>query len=149
MDVAPASPEAMAPSTELSRAIATLEQDLPQLFERDLAYDIYAADIHFSDPLSHFQGLRSYRLIFWSLRFHARLFFTQIQFDVQRVQPRGAGQVVADWTVVGQLRLPWRPQLCFNGQSTYTLNGEGLICRHVDTWDQAPRAILQQFFRAS
>lgn len=134
-------------SAQQAHAIATLWQDLPTLFKRDISYDIYSRDIFFQDPVNTFKGKLNYRIIFWTLRFHGRLFFTELFFDVHDIQADSPNTIRADWTVRGRLRLPWRSQLLFNGFSIYTFNHQGLIERHIDTWDRPPKEILKQFFR--
>lgn len=126
--------------------IQTLKQDLPTLFEKDISYDIYSQDIYFQDPVNKFKGKFNYRIIFWTLRFHAQLFFTEIHFDLHEVKPV-EDEIVATWTVHGSLRLPWKAGILFNGWSNYKLNGENLIYEHIDTWDRKPSEILKQFFR--
>ncbi|MBD2038556.1 DUF2358 domain-containing protein [Leptolyngbya sp. FACHB-321] len=130
---------------QVERAIATLQHDLPTLFERDISYDIYSRDIDFRDPVNQFKGKFNYRIIFWTLRFHGRLFFTELAFDLQNVEATNQTTIRADWTVRGTLRVPWKAKLFFNGYSLYTLDQDALICEHVDTWDRSPGAILQQF----
>ncbi len=130
---------------QIERAIATLQQDLPTLFERDICYDIYSRDIEFRDPVNRFKGKFNYRIIFWTLRFHGQLFFTELFFDLHRVQQNTPETIRADWTVRGTLRVPWKAKLFFNGYSIYTLNQEARISKHVDTWDRSPQAILKQF----
>ncbi|PSB26986.1 DUF2358 domain-containing protein [Stenomitos frigidus] len=130
---------------QVERAIATLQQELPMLFERDLSYDIYSQDIDFRDPVNRFKGKLNYRIIFWTLRFHGRLFFTELHFDLHNVQQPEPETIRADWTVRGTLRVPWKAKLFFNGYSIYTLNQDGLISTHVDTWDRTPGEILKQF----
>ena len=49
------------------------------------ADDIYREDVVFRDPRNSFQGLKNYKTIFWSLRFHGRLFFKVLYVDVQRI----------------------------------------------------------------
>lgn len=137
------------PRFTTEQVISTLRADLPTLFERDLSYDIYTADIFFQDPVSTFKGKLNYRIIFWTLRFHGRLFFSDLHFDLHAVQAESADKIRADWTVRGALRLPWRPQICFNGYSDYRLNADGQIYDHRDTWDRSPKEILAQFFRKS
>ena len=39
----------------------------------------------FKDPKNTFRGKKNYRTIFWSLRFHGRLFFNILYVDVQRI----------------------------------------------------------------
>ncbi len=39
----------------------------------------------FRDPRNSFKGLKNYKTIFWSLRFHGNLFFKRLSVDVQRI----------------------------------------------------------------
>ncbi|MUG94477.1 DUF2358 domain-containing protein [Scytonema sp. UIC 10036] len=132
---------------QVERVIKTLKQDLPTLFEKDISYEIYTQDISFQDPVNKFKGKFSYRIIFWTLRFHAQLFFTKIFFDLHEVSQSDKDTILAKWTVRGILRVPWKAKVYFNGYSTYKLNQNTLIYEHIDTWDRNPGEILQQFFR--
>jgi hypothetical protein len=49
------------------------------------ADNIYRDDIIFRDPKNMFQGIKDYKTIFWSLRFHGQLFFRMLYVDVQRI----------------------------------------------------------------
>ncbi|MDZ8222729.1 DUF2358 domain-containing protein [Nostoc sp. ChiVER01] len=131
----------------MQQVIETLKQDLPTLFEKDISYDIYTDDIYFKDPVNTFKYKFNYRIIFWTLRFHARLFFTQIYFDVHEVYQSAEDTILAKWTVRGVLRVPWKAGLLFNGYSTYKLNQDNLIYEHIDTWDRKPGEILRQFWQ--
>jgi hypothetical protein len=128
-----------------TQVIETLNHDLPTLFEKDISYDIYTKDIFFKDPVNTFRGKLNYRIIFWTLRFHARLFFTEIFFDLHDVKSIDQSTIQANWTVRGTLRVPWQAQIFFNGDSTYQLTSEGFIYQHIDTWDRPPGEILRQF----
>lgn len=132
---------------QIEQIIAILKQDLPTLFESDISYDIYTQDIFFRDPVNKFKGKFNYRIIFWTLRFHAQLFFTEIAFDLHDVSQSASDTILAKWTVRGVLRVPWKARLFFNGYSTYKLNDEGLIYEHIDTWDREPGEILKQFWQ--
>ncbi len=132
---------------QVTRVIETLQKELPTLFEKDISYDIYTRSIYFQDPISRFKGKFNYRIIFWTLRFHAQLFFQAIYFDVHDVHQSDKETIKVNWTVRGTLRLPWKACLFFNGNSTYKLNQEGLIYNHLDTWDRKPGEIGKQFFR--
>ncbi|MBD0335628.1 MAG: DUF2358 domain-containing protein [Cyanobacteria bacterium Co-bin13] len=129
----------------VEQVVKTLQADLPALFEQDITYDIYTSDILFKDPVNRFKGKFNYRIIFWTLRFHGRLFFTELFFDLHGVKPVAPEQIRADWTVRGSLRLPWQTRLFFNGFSIYRLTSEAQIYEHVDTWDRSPGEILRQF----
>ncbi|NET69701.1 MAG: DUF2358 domain-containing protein [Sphaerospermopsis sp. SIO1G2] len=126
--------------------IDILKADLPTLFAEDISYDIYSEDILFRDPVNKFKGKFNYRIIFWTLRFHGQLFFTEIAFDLHDVSQTDENTILANWTVRGVLRVPWKARIFFNGYSTYKLNDEGLIYEHIDTWDREPGEILKQFF---
>lgn len=128
-------------------AIETLETELPSLFETDLSYDIYTKDIYFRDPVNTFKGKFNYRIIFWTLRFHGKLFFTSLYFDLHDIKQTASDTILANWTVRGTLRVPWKAHILFNGYSTYKLTSEGSIYEHIDTWDRQPSEILKQFFR--
>jgi hypothetical protein len=132
---------------QVEKVIQTLQQDLPTLFEKDISYDIYTSDIYFQDPVNRFKYKFNYRIIFWTLRFHARLFFTEIYFDLHDVKQTSEDIIKAYWTVRGTLRLPWKARVFFNGDSTYSMTKDGLIYNHLDTWDREPIEILKQFFR--
>jgi Uncharacterized conserved protein (DUF2358) len=132
---------------QLEQVITTLKEDLPTLFEKDISYDIYTRDIYFQDPVNKFKGKINYRIIFWTLRFHARLFFTQIYFDVHEVDQAADNKIIAKWTVRGMLRVPWKAPIIFNGYSTYQLSQDNLIYEHIDTWDRKPGEVLRQFWQ--
>ncbi|WP_370568006.1 DUF2358 domain-containing protein [Fortiea sp. LEGE XX443] len=125
----------------------TLKEDLPTLFAKDISYDIYTQDIYFKDPVNKFKYKFNYRIIFWTLRFHAQLFFTQITFDLHEVYQSSEDTILAKWTVRGVLRVPWKSEIFFNGYSTYKFNSNNLIYEHIDTWDRKPVEILKQFIQ--
>ncbi|BAY65904.1 hypothetical protein NIES22_60160 [Calothrix brevissima NIES-22] len=132
---------------QIEQVITILKHDLPTLFEKDISYDIYTQDIYFRDPVNKFKYKFNYRIIFWTLRFHAQLFFTQIYFDLHEVYQSAEDTILAKWTVRGVLRVPWKAKIFFNGYSTYKFNQDGLIYEHIDTWDRPPTEILQQFLK--
>lgn len=131
--------------SQVEENIEILKHDLPTLFEKDISYDIYTDDILFEDPVNKFKWKFNYRIIFWTLRFHAGLFFTDIHFDLHDVYQSNEYTIFAKWTVRGTLRLPWKAKIFFNGHSNYKLNQDGLIYEHIDTWDRKPGEILKQF----
>lgn len=114
-------------------AIRTLREDIPSLFEKDLNYSIYRDDILFKDPRNSFQGMKNYQLIFWSLRFHGKIFFSKLYVDVKRIwqPPNEDGVVKMRWTVHGIPRVPWEAEGTFDGISTYKLDKSGKIYEHI------------------
>ena len=131
----------------VEEVIQRLKLDLPTLFKKDISYDIYTRNIFFKDPVNTFKWKFNYRIIFWTLRFHGKLFFTELYFDLHDLQQTAEDIIVANWTVRGILRVPWKAKIFFNGYSTYKLNQDGLIYEHIDTWDRKPSEILKQFFQ--
>lgn len=50
---------------------------------------IYREDIVFSDPRNKLEGIKNYKVLFWSLRFHGKLFFSKIYVEIKRIwQPQ-------------------------------------------------------------
>lgn len=49
------------------------------------ADSIYREDMVFRDPRISFRGLRNYKLVITSLRFHGKLFFKQPMVEVIRI----------------------------------------------------------------
>ena len=92
----------------VEEVIQRLKLDLPTLFKKDISYDIYTKNIFFKDPVNTFKWKFNYRIIFWTLRFHGRLFFTELYFDLHDVQQTAKDIILANWTVRGVLRVPWR-----------------------------------------
>ena len=71
----------------------------------------------FRDPRNAFRGLKNYKTIFWSLRFHGRLFFKVLYVDVQRLwQPDD--QQIKYGLSASDVKFCLIYQLCSNVQST-------------------------------
>lgn len=114
----------------VGNAIRTLREEIPRLFQQDFTYDIYREDIVFRDPRNTFKGLKNYKTIFWSLRFHGRLFFSRLYVDVQRIWQPDEAQIRMRWTVHGIPRVPWKAEGVFDGVSTFKLDRTGKIYEH-------------------
>ncbi|GBF90147.1 hypothetical protein Rsub_03280 [Raphidocelis subcapitata] len=112
-------------------AIRTLREDIPLLFDRELNFSIYRDDITFRDPRNSFSGIQNYRTIFWSLRFHGRIFFRRIYVEVKRIWQTEDGLIRMRWTVHGEPRVPWEAEGIFDGISQYKLDHEGRIYEHA------------------
>ena len=91
---------------------------------------IYRDDVVFRDPRNAFHGIDNYRTIFWSVRFHGNLFFTNLRVDVSRVWQPEPREIRVRWSARGESRLPWRPVGVFDGISTFRLDEEGMIYVH-------------------
>lgn len=74
--------------------------------------------------------MKNYQLIFWSLRFHGKLFFKTLYVDVKRIWQPEDGLIKMRWTVHGIPRVPWEAEGTFDGISTYRLDSHGKIYDH-------------------
>jgi hypothetical protein len=99
------------------------------------ADEIYRDDITFRDPRNSFTGMKNYQLIFWSLRFHGRIFFSSLYVEVRRIWQPSDGVICMRWTVHGVPRVPWEAEGTFDGISKYTLDSEGKIYEHAGECD--------------
>ncbi|KAF7801278.1 NTF2-like domain containing protein [Senna tora] len=111
-------------------AIRTLREEFPELFFRELSFDIYRDDIVFKDPLNTFMGLENYKSIFWALRFHGRIFFKALWVDIISVWQPVDNIIMVRWTVHGIPRVPWESRGRFDGTSEYKLDKKGKIFEH-------------------
>ncbi|KAL7581429.1 hypothetical protein ACA910_022011 [Epithemia clementina (nom. ined.)] len=57
-------------------------------------------------------------------------------------------RIEATWRMTGVLRLPWKPVLPeWTGTTTYHRDKDGLIYKHVETWDMSvPQAFVKTFW---
>lgn len=113
-------------------AIRTLREEFPQIFYKELNFDIYRDDIVFKDPLNTFVGIKNYKSIFWALRFYGKIFFKGLWVDIINVsQPIGVDKVImVRWTIHGIPRVPWESHGRFDGTSEYKLDKNGKIYEH-------------------
>lgn len=111
-------------------AIRALREQLPAIFYKEPIFDIYREDIVFKDPLNNFTGIENYKLIFWALRFHGRIFFKAIWVDILRIWHPAENVIMVRWTVHGIPRVPWETQGRFDGTSEYKLDKKGKIYEH-------------------
>lgn len=111
-------------------AIRTLREEFPELFYRELSFDIYRDDIVFKDPLNTFVGVENYKSIFWGLRFHGKIFFKALWVDLISVSQPVENVIMVRWTVHGIPRVLWESHSRFDGTSEYKLDKNGKIFEH-------------------
>lgn len=111
-------------------AIRSLREEFPELFDRDLTFDIYRDDIVFIDPRNTVAGIENYKSIFWALRFQGKIFFKDLWLEILRVWQPAENVIVVRWTVHGIPRVPWEAQGRFDGISEYKLDRNGKIYEH-------------------
>ncbi|XP_076903489.1 uncharacterized protein LOC143558553 [Bidens hawaiensis] len=112
-------------------AIRTLRHDFPDLFYKDLTFDIYTDDIVFKDPLNTFYGIQNYKTIFSALRLSGRIFFKALWVEVINVWQPVETIIMIRWAVHGISRLPWERRGRFDATSEYKLDKSGKIYQHL------------------
>ena len=113
-------------------ALRVLREDVPQLFSKELNMSIYRDDVVFTDGRLEFQGLKNYKIIFWSLRFHGKLFFRHTNVDILRIWQPEDYQIKMRWKIVGIPRVGDMEGV-IDGISTYKLDRRGKIYEHSIT----------------
>ena len=106
-----------------------------------LSTELYRDDCFFDgpDPDMPVKGLRKY------LNAASQLFETKSSvaelLDLKHEEETDL--IVATWRIKGVLHLPWKPQMPeWTGTTTYYRDEDGLIYKHVETWDLS---VLQAF----
>lgn len=111
-------------------AIRTLREELPDIFYKELTFDIYRDDIVFKDPFNTFNGIENYKSIFSALRICGRIFFQALWVDINRVWQPAESDIMVRWTVHGIPRVPWESRGRFDGTSVYKVDKNGKIFEH-------------------
>ncbi|KAK4535785.1 hypothetical protein CDCA_CDCA06G1810 [Cyanidium caldarium] len=89
------------------KVIETLRADYPCVFERDPDFDIYAPNILLVDRTSGnaLQGKRAYAAVFWVLRMHGRLLFSERTIEITSLfHDDRDGTIYVRWRMCGRLR---------------------------------------------
>ena len=86
----------------------------------------------FRDPRNSFQGLKNYKTIFWSLRFHGRLFFKVLYVDVQRIWQPEDTQIRS---VAGGCELSTKSHFKVWGGRVASASMTALTCFGVCLWN--------------
>ena len=95
---------------------------------------IFRDDAVFVDPTNKTVGLQKYVSVCRQL-FDGECSAVRL-LDIRVVSPT---EIRARWTLGGALRLPWRPRVRqFEGQSTYTIDSDGLIQKQTEEWSISP-----------
>lgn len=104
----------------------------------DLTDAIYRDDCKFKDPTNVTNGLQKY------------IDVVKVLFDPAHSQQKllgirinGPNSITADWLLGGYLQLPWNPRVVpFTGSTEYTLDGDGLVAIHEESWSISPITAL-------
>jgi hypothetical protein len=114
-----------------------LEEELPDLFEKDLDDSHFAEDVVFKEPhLPPIRGRENYQLFLHGLRDTGKLLFEDPTFKVVRAtQHAEDGLVKVRWKISGNYKSPFKffqnAIGCFDGISYYNVAGStGLVSVH-------------------
>merc|ERR1719271_858852 len=114
-----------------------LEEELPDLFEKDLDDSHFAEDVVFKEPhLPPIRGRQNYQLFLHGLRDTGNLLFDDPGFAVVRATHHEKdGLVKVRWKISGKYKGPFKffqqDQGCFDGISYYYAEGSsGLVSVH-------------------
>ncbi|KAH9621906.1 hypothetical protein KSS87_003960 [Heliosperma pusillum] len=106
---------------------------------------IYDADCLFEDPTIKFRGTKLYSRNIQLLV----PFFEQPSIVLKNIE-KGVNSdrdfVLATWSLRTYLKLPWRPLIGVEGSTTYDLNYEYKIVRHVESWNISALEAVGQIF---
>jgi len=127
-------------SLDAGDVLAGLRTDFEEneyLWSGRITAELYDEDCTFTDPTLSFAGLSTFErnlanLDPWIERFvppTAR----SVELKSLRLVDDGAA-VEAEWRMLGDLALPWRPRLDLGGRTRYTLGGEG---GRISSYDEA------------
>ena len=120
--------------------------DNEYLWSGRITPELYDENCIFTDPTLSFAGLSTFErnlenLDPWIERFvppSAR----SVELKSLRLVDDGAA-VEAEWRMLGDLALPWRPRLDLDGRTRYTLGGEGgRISSYDEAWAITPSEAL-------
>lgn len=121
--------------------ILTVLREDYQKFPEDQTYDIYADNVYFKDPTSEFRGVDRYKKTIAFIQ----TWFRHCQMDLHHIEQTG-NTIRTDWTLSWNTPLPWQPRITIPGWSELTLNADGLIASHVDSWHCSRMDVLRQHF---
>ncbi|CAM9869532.1 unnamed protein product [Ectocarpus sp. 12 AP-2014] len=108
----------------------------------DLTPSLYRPDCLFTDPTTRVESVERYTAA-------VKLLFDpdNAQVDLLSLIVKDDTHIFAEWRLQGYLKFPWHPYVKpYTGTTLYTLDSDGLISRHEETWSisalEAARATI-------
>ncbi|XP_002976492.2 uncharacterized protein LOC9649028 [Selaginella moellendorffii] len=116
---------------EIEQIIRQDIEDRQYYVTGDLTRSIYSDDCRFIDPTTNVQGVDSYVAAVKSL-FDP----SDSKHELLEIRVTSPTTIEAKWRLQGSLKLPWKPHIAaYEGTTTYTLNDDGFVASHKETWD--------------
>lgn len=125
----------------IEAVIAQVKADYAR-FPKEQSYDLYAEDVYFKDPMNEFRGVTQYRRMIGFID----QWFGDITLDLHGVEHPQVDTFITRWTLHFTVSTPWQPRISIPGWSELKVNGEGLICSHIDHWTCTRWDVLKQLF---
>ena len=136
----------MADSADNATLLSVIEQVKTdyERFPKAQSYGLYAEDVFFKDPMNEFRGVEQYRRMIGFID----QWFRNIELQLHAVeQSQSEASFITRWTLHFSAPTPWQPRISIPGWSELKINGEGLICSHIDYWDCSRWDVLKQVFQ--
>lgn len=145
----PAPRERAQASLEGAAMLAGLRADFEEneyLWSGKITTELYDEDCVFTDPTLSFTGLATFERNLANLDPWIERFVPPggRSCELKKIELLDDGSaIVAEWRMVGDLALPWRPRLDLDGRTRYTLGGEGgRISSYDEAWGITPSEAL-------
>eukprot|EP00903_Cladosiphon_okamuranus_P016257 g14994.t1 len=123
--------------TEQGRSVGEVKKGIEEDFRSrryyvtgELTPSLYRPDCLFTDPTTRVASVDRYTAA-------VKLLFDpdNAQVDLLSLEIKDDNHIFAEWRLQGYLKFPWHPYVKpYTGTTLYTLDPEGLITRHEETW---------------
>ncbi|MEO0869067.1 MAG: DUF2358 domain-containing protein [Cyanobacteria bacterium J06642_11] len=130
--------------TTLSAVIAQVKADYGR-FPVNQTYELYSENVYFKDPMNEFRGVERYQRMIGFIQ----QWFRDIELELTAVEQPEDTVAITRWVLHFTAPTPWQPRISIPGWSELTINGDGLICSHIDYWNCSRWDVVQQLFRFS
>ena len=119
------------------------------LWSGDIDTELYSEACRFTDPTISFQGLSKFESNMRNLKpiVDALVPEEQRRCVLRDIQLEESGEVVAKWSMIGSVSLPWSPRINVGGKTRYTPGEDGRIKSYFEQWDIPASEALGQLLR--
>ncbi|CAE7277379.1 unnamed protein product [Symbiodinium microadriaticum] len=119
------------------------------LWSGEIDTELYGESCSFTDPTISFQGLSKFESNMRNLK---PIVDALVPKETRRcilrdIQLEESGEVVAKWTMLGKVSLPWSPRINVGGKTRYTPGEDGRIESYFEKWDIPAGEALGQLLK--
>lgn len=133
--------------TQVQDVVDALMVDYHQAYflTGNVTSSLYSEDCFFADPTIGFTGRDLYeRNLKLLVPFFEEPSLTLVSLNEESDEGRS---IRAVWQLRTYLKLPWRPFICVDGSTVYTLDENLRIVRHIESWSISPLDAISQIFK--